>query len=372
MRVDNLGNSSIASGKYGNKPFARNPWDMHVFDGKLYVGNGDSGHNAGPVFITYYDLVTGVWGHQGEIAQEQIESFQVINGRLVIPGHDPHSDGPAFFVRGDGDGWGNYTGPKSEHIYSLAMLGGVPFAALGNGKGGPVAKLINGAWSYLPGPVSARHYSNVAFQGSLYSFGVLPFDYTKEADQVGNLPEPYNVLNWSSTEVGPDGIAIHRTDLDIKTLFPKYTSGIPGFTKSTVHKVVRLTPFGSALLAISGVAVGDHNTKYHSASLFRSLTRTQELDIKGINVGDDVPCDFVVRGERAYLLTNEQSLLAYEPGRAKILTSTDGVNWERIVQIDLETFARSFEEHEGAFYLGLGTDHATSFPAAGDILRIEV
>lgn len=68
---------------------ARCPWDIKVFEGKVYVGSGDYGANTGPIVIWAYDIASGKWVSTGSVRDEAVTSFKVIGGKLTIPGIDP-------------------------------------------------------------------------------------------------------------------------------------------------------------------------------------------------------------------------------------------------------------------------------------------
>ncbi|MFC1610140.1 hypothetical protein ACFL6C_04230 [Myxococcota bacterium] len=49
---------------YASKIYARNVWDLHAFDGRIYIGSGNSSNigpdsNAGPVEVWAYDTALG-------------------------------------------------------------------------------------------------------------------------------------------------------------------------------------------------------------------------------------------------------------------------------------------------------------------------
>ncbi|QUL57177.1 hypothetical protein KDC22_12320 [Paenibacillus tritici] len=52
---------TVLGSPFKKAPYARNVWDMQLFDGKIYLGHGNSSNNApssnaGPVPIYYWDL----------------------------------------------------------------------------------------------------------------------------------------------------------------------------------------------------------------------------------------------------------------------------------------------------------------------------
>lgn len=74
--------------------YARNVWDMHLWDGRIYLGHGNSSNlgpavNAGPVDVISYDPATGGFATEFSVDDEQIDKFRVVGGKLHIPGHDP-------------------------------------------------------------------------------------------------------------------------------------------------------------------------------------------------------------------------------------------------------------------------------------------
>src|SRR5436853_140642 len=57
VNLEFLGNP-FATTYYPNFHIARNVWDMYEFNGKIYLGSGDSGLNTGPAPFVYYDPST--------------------------------------------------------------------------------------------------------------------------------------------------------------------------------------------------------------------------------------------------------------------------------------------------------------------------
>jgi hypothetical protein len=70
----------------------RSVWDMHYFNGRIYIGNGDGWFNRGPIDIwTYYD--GGIGFLKEFTADEEIVSdFFEFEDKLFIPGYDATED----------------------------------------------------------------------------------------------------------------------------------------------------------------------------------------------------------------------------------------------------------------------------------------
>lgn len=102
--------------------YARNPWAMIDYKGRIYVGSGNSsnlgpGTNAGPVPILSLDPETKVFTKEWDVPDEQIDLFRVLSdGLLYIPGHDPKEGwelGNFYRKKVDGD-W-----EKVGHVQTL-------------------------------------------------------------------------------------------------------------------------------------------------------------------------------------------------------------------------------------------------------------
>ena len=140
-----------ASSRYSEGNRARNPWDMVVLDGKLYVGSGDYDSNAGPVDIWAYDIAHDTWDISGTVPDEEVFRFCVINNTLVTPGIDPTED----WSYGNYYAWNNGTWEKHRNIpggmhnFDMVEYQGMMFCGLGVASGKyPIACSADGGKTF--------------------------------------------------------------------------------------------------------------------------------------------------------------------------------------------------------------------------------
>ncbi len=124
--------------QYSEDLVSRCPWDMTVWNNKLYVGAGDYGANTGPVDCMTYDLQTATWENSGTVLEESIARFCVVNNTLMIPGIDSTKDGHLlgeYYSLQEGEWQLNRTLPGGVHCFDLVAFKGQLFAGLGVAQG---------------------------------------------------------------------------------------------------------------------------------------------------------------------------------------------------------------------------------------------
>ena len=140
--VEIIGNPASSFSSY-----ARNVWDLQAFDGKLFIGAGDSAGNAGGSRggIPIYTYLSGVGfstipvsngvGSDMAVDEEQIERFVVLDNKLYIPGHDPlenWSKGNYYEFEEGADSFTKHrTIPDGIHTYDLALVNNDLYASIG-------------------------------------------------------------------------------------------------------------------------------------------------------------------------------------------------------------------------------------------------
>lgn len=134
--VSELGNPSSAN--YDEKQLdSRNPWDMAVFDNKVFLGGGDYGKNTGPVTVWFYDLITEEWKSSGKVNDEAVIRFIEANGQLVILGADPKEgwEYGSFYTFIDGKWETSRKVPYGVHMFDCVQFGDKTFYAIGTFEG---------------------------------------------------------------------------------------------------------------------------------------------------------------------------------------------------------------------------------------------
>lgn len=108
-------------------------YDMEIYNGKLYIGDGDYSENTGPVKVMAYDLAAESWSVSGTLPDEAVTRFAYLGGQLVIPGTDPMDDWSYgnYYVLNDGT-WETVRNiPNGIHNFDMTEFDGMIFAAVG-------------------------------------------------------------------------------------------------------------------------------------------------------------------------------------------------------------------------------------------------
>ncbi|UCG56319.1 MAG: hypothetical protein JSU70_15805 [Phycisphaerales bacterium] len=369
----------LARGKCrdGEWIYARNIWDMHVYDGRVYLGAGNSSNfppavNAGPVPIVCYDPVKENFLKEGTVDDEQIDVYYTHGGRLYIPGHDPTRSWKLgnFYLRRNNGRWKEYRNiPGAIHTYAMAWHEGKVFGGLGIHDSAAVSISADEGHTWtIVRTGGCRVHGFLAVAGGLYAVEMVP---TIKKVERWRESLRANFLCVSEFE-SPDRF-IPRRDITAKTLFPTFDS-----RSSRWMKVIRAQALGDKTLYIGAYCHNDHQSLPFGLFLASSLERGNPR-VRPIVLPDGSrPWDWVPYDGQVYVLVEAE---AAEGARVKVLRShaEDLHAWEEVLHFDAPTFARSFEILDGDFYFGLGckVDDPPNWkqeelhPATGDILRVK-
>lgn len=175
----------ILGNPFTKSTFAKNVWDMQLYNGRIYLGSGDCGNNAGATPVIYYDSAANKFITQFTVSEEQIDIYKVLNGKLYIPGTDSTEswDFGNFYTL-ENDQWTKFrTIPNANHVWDMAYFNGQLYAATGTtkpGKGEVLAsKDLGKTWASQV-PQNKRFYaindwatSLLELDNKLYATGTL-------------------------------------------------------------------------------------------------------------------------------------------------------------------------------------------------------
>ena len=351
------------SSKYTTQYYARNPWDLKAFEGRLYIGSGNSANtgpntNAGPVPIKSYNPATSNCVDELVIQQEQIDVFRILDdGGLYIPGHDPKGGNGSVYLRSPGssgaNAWkqfNNLTG--CEHCYDVTMFDGKFIASGSNLWVSPNTNAANVA-AFSAYNISGRRYSMLRFPNTLYAVGTAMVGGTvgtlTYADNFGidRLPKGgafAPVENAGSTT---------RRYADKQYVFP----GIDDMVVKKEYIVQRPVSFGSRVIYIGGLSHNDHQLLPLAA--FSAVDGDGYFTATRIALPEGaVPWDTLVAGDKVYLLWTTKSDDKFVN---HVSESSDGLAFTEIFRFTADSFARSFEYLKRRFYFGLGAENVDIF-----------
>jgi len=363
-------------GKPFNKaPYANNVWDMQLYNGKIYLGYGNSSNtgpspNAGPIPIIYYDAAGSSFTTQSvkssnpslksapkmAVDEEQIDIFKVLDGKLYIPGND--SDGEEWslgnFYRLDGDVWTKYRNlPSGIHVYDMALYQGKLFAAIGTDRKPTVliSHDMGESWQVFAtmNALGMRAYSLFEINGKLYASAML---------------YPDNKIWGDKTNILEINAKLEKKEVVVygKNLLPGLT-----YQQGTVpyNKIGKKVNFNGKLVYIIGSVFNDHQLLPKSLNVMTDIHQARRVALPDANA---LPTDVLVRDGTVYVLTYTR--LSANSYINRVYQTTDLDTWNEVLRFKQDTYAKSFEEYDGDFYFGLGTDPDVLSPSSGKLLRV--
>ena len=357
-----LGVADYSAGVKG--PFARNPWDMTYFASRLYIGQGNSDNqdspdlNAGPMKIVSLQPGTPGFRYEGydtsaTLPEEQIDAIKVIDGELYILSHDTRgSDSVRNLYKrtAASETWTQYQSTMPNfgdswglHSYDACSYQGKLFVA-----GQAIGSSTDGGRTWTGVARTGRVTALFTIRGTLYAASYYPGFGIREynpATGASPLRPDLQLSNWGRFAPGIQGPAPTQEKSDTKIVRP-----------------ISIDPYA---LYLAGYCSSDHQTRTTDVYLARSL-KVDAYDVVRTTPTGERPWDLLARGNTAYLLTSTKTGTgSTERFVVSIWQSTaDLTGWTKIwASPPLATFARSFEEVNGDFYLGLGTDDGKTYDA---------
>ncbi|MEQ8174143.1 MAG: hypothetical protein ABRQ26_03655 [Syntrophomonadaceae bacterium] len=319
--------------------YPRNVWDMQLFNGKIYIGYGNSSNgqpspNAGPISVIYYDPVAAKFITQLTADEEEIAVLKIIAGNLYIPGIDTRegwSFGNLWVLRPNGGYEKLRTIPNAEHVLDVALYNDKLFC--GNGA-------TSARWNVTVSPDGGHTWQAKANNFNACEMGSAVFVY-KGKLYCSSIFFYYDIDPANNFLVA-DGDTITVIHVNGKKMFPGMMGG------GISYKMLRTQVLNGKLIYL-GVKIANA-MQWNPEGLFilngdiGSQANRIALPVTGV-----LPTDIVVRSNTVYV-----SAFDINTYTNYMFKSTDLVNWNEIFRFTSNTFARSFEELNGDFYLGMG------------------
>jgi len=339
-RVETLGNPGHNFYPSKSMAYARNIWDMQVFENRIYFGMGNS-NNRGPApnakggQIWLYDPKGNRFRVDFWTDEEQVDRFRIIDGRLVVPGHDP-TDSWEYgnWYRLEPGGWKKHRNiPGGIHCYDMIGFNENTFAALGtkrHSKFVVMSKDGGKTWKGC-GILGMRAYTLFTVAGDLYVSlyrGVAAYDGNRFQENIG--------YEW----------------------FPGCSE------KKLVRLVARPVYFKGITLYIGAYRATDHQWTPFGLYAAKNPSQVKKIDLPGNH------WDLLVKDGILYVLSAIKSSTTKDMWLIRVTATRDLTAWQPLFQFESPTFARSFEYLDGAFYLGLGCEAGDPKRETGRILRV--
>jgi hypothetical protein len=278
---------------FNKQTYARNVWDMQFFNGAIYLGHGNSSDyqsatNAGPIDIIKYDIVSNSFINEYTVNENQIDVFNIINGRLVVPGHETRdTTGYGSFYTLDGQWTKSSTIPLALNVYDMTEYNGKLYAVNRSKGPGPVLYSEDGGrtWETVTTTDGTTFvasgkaaYSLFKFKGDLYAASTM----TNARASSSN-----NILKISVSAV--TAIKFNGTEM------------FPGLPSYMTLKLKRVNIISDNMLFISGKSMNQH--QYEPTALYISnvIGKSRKITFEESKA---LPNDILIRGTSVYVLAS--------------------------------------------------------------------
>lgn len=332
-------------------PYARNVWDMQVFNNRVYLAHGDLVSDAGPIPIIYYDPQTGKFVTELVADDEQLDNFKIYDGKLYVPGCDATEswDYGNYYMLDKGIWQKIRTIPHAVHVFDITCYKGHLYMATwdnSSNKCGVVSVNAKGIWSYHSPqeriPINPVH-TLFEFKNKLYGVGEICFP----------IPYTCNLLVMDGTS----------------TNFQKVSKAglMPDASPLYTYTISKPAEFNGQLVYLGAKQIGyTYNWVPDALYVAPDLDDARQISFPESNIQ---PVDILIRDKMIYVLTNKKQS---ETEYINIVYQSDDLkNWNELFKFNThQAFARSFEELNGDFFFGLGCALNSTPESSGNILLI--
>ena len=335
--------------------YAKNIWDMAVFENKIYFGAGNSSNegpaqNAGPVPLISYNPTTNKFKNEAILQDEQIDVIKIFNNKMYIPGHDAKEnwDFANFYIKESYQSVKKYRNIKDGlHVYDVAFHDNKIFLALGVKNGAAVAISSDNAQNWKIQRL--EHYRiNSFLEVGDRLFATKHFPSSSDLQK---MSQSRKQLFFSVAEYDNKKDFIPKYKLNSEDFFPKTTD-----LKDVSRKIVRSVKVNDKTIYIGAYAHNDHQFEPFGVYYISSVGKN--IDVKKVTLSNQYKVwDILKKESTLYLLAYDET-----KKEVKVFFTKNGnfESFKEYFSFKSETFARSFELFEDKFYFSLGGEFKDS------------
>ena len=411
-----LGNPTEGSNLSGRN---QSVWDLQFFDGRIYMGSGNTTTNPGTNKLWSYNPDGLDFTSELTAASEAIEVFRVYDGRIYIPASDPTSgDSLKYYYRDVGAPWQAVSStPALAHVRDVIPVSGGKLLGVGNARtpesvSGAVTSSLEGAGmkqvGISAGDGNVQYTDNFFYSVIKYKNTVITtngyFGYQLHEEFI---PGPNFGVNGNYTDysfgfslegIGSYNTATEKIEIDRRVDFTDSDNFLSNrdFLPATIPSFSAPSAGGEDFLyffRIAGHGVVDSRIVYalRAYSLSDPQYTTDYMNGHGLYVktklqgrpqlivfpgkpnaiGEDV---IILDNTDFYAVGNEcLSNGTFEVSVHRSATPENLLSWESIFTFNSPARVKSIEYSRNRFYFGLGFDSGdtpANATASGRLLAV--
>jgi hypothetical protein len=366
-RVRNLGNPAAQRYPKCWQSLPRTPWDLALFNGRLYVGFGNASNegataNAGPVTLLTYHFGKGRWLEEATLPEEELSRFITHGNELWIPGADARGSwrwGNLYYRSAGGRFWWQERRlPRFIHFYDLlwhrgrmVAAGNVPDAVPSGPEdqrhGSALATSVNGGRSWHVERLAGwRATALLPLDGQLYATEALPGPALQRWLQRGKRWQQFSAVHqWL-----PDGHWRPRRDLTAKVLLP----GVAGAGQRFAG-IDQVTPAGSSVAWIAQLGPWQDQLSRREAFVAQHL-RQDRAEVQPIPLAAGSQAMDLQREGSNWLLLSSQRLSSqrWRSQITQLKLSGHQINRKELLAFEAPLPGWSLAGDPHRFFVGLG------------------
>jgi hypothetical protein len=367
--------------------FARTVWDMQAWKGRIYLGHGDTGSNAGPIDVWYYAPDQARFVSEFSVDDEQIGHYCPIGDSLCVPGYDATEawDFGNLYVNAGTDWQKLRTIPNAIHVYDLLMYENRLYAA---------------GSAQLPGstPLAAGGFLGVSDDGGQsweMKLHLGPFSgdgVTRGRDASDPGVERFTSLfelqgkllasGWGASriyELGPGGFSVLEVDPfpgiasqfseppllppnEVVLMSTEEIDRLWGDPKVAGY-IARSVEFSGQLVYIGGIVSWTPYEPWQGIGVFAATAMRDGQIRRVLDLGGAWESrDLAVSGDELYVLSVSATSSGFQ---SRVDVTRDLSEWSVVLEFVTDAPAFSIEVLDGYLYVGLGG----AYPSSGSIYR---